>query len=179
MKRIDDKYLVKLVESALFVADSPLTVQDLKQTVLSHYQIGSKRVIGALEQLQHDYQSRGVELVKGAKGYRFQAVSQCNDDLALLFKERAPRYSRALLETLALIAYKQPITRSEIEDVRGVAVSSYIIKTLLERNWVKISGHKEVPGRPALYVTTKDFLDYFSLPSLAQLPELMPLPTTP
>jgi len=96
-----------------------------------------------------------------------------SEDLTTLFKERAPRYSQALLETLALIAYQQPITRSDIEGIRGVSVSSYIMKSLLERNWIKIVGHKEVPGRPALYATTFEFLDYFSLSSLKELPELL------
>jgi len=176
MKLISDQDLQPLLEAAFFVAESPLSIQDIKQTLLMNYKVSSKRIKLAIEALQLDYQERGVHLVKVARGYRFQTAQAHSEDLAALFKERTPRYSRALLETLALIAYKQPITRGEIEDIRGVAVSSYIIKTLLERNWVKIVGHKEVPGRPALYATTKEFLDYFSLSSLAQLPELMPLP---
>mgnify|MGYP000300713366 CR=1 FL=1 len=176
MKLISDEQLKPLLEAALFVAESPLSLKDIKESLLINYKVSSKRIKLAVEQLQQDYQNRGVELVKVARGYRFQTAQTHSEDLAGLFKERTPRYSRALLETLALIAYKQPITRGEIEDVRGVAVSSYIIKTLLERNWVKIVGQKEVPGRPALYATTGEFLDYFSLASLAQLPELMPLP---
>jgi segregation and condensation protein B len=120
-----------------------------------------------------EYQDRGIVLKRVGSGYRFQAISEFSDDLAVLFKEKTPRYSRALLETLSLIAYKQPITRGEIEDIRGVAVSSHIINTLLEREWVKSVGHKDVPGRPALYGTTHEFLDYFSLASLAELPELI------
>lgn len=176
MRQISDDKLKQLVEAALFVADSPLSLADIKLVLLAEYKVNKKRILATLERLTQDYQNRGVELIKVAKGYRFQTITSLSDDLATLFKERTPRYSRALLETLALIAYKQPITRGEIEDIRGVAVSSYIMKTLLERDWVKMAGHKEVPGRPALYVTTDEFLDYFSLSSLTQLPELMPLP---
>ncbi len=110
-----------------------------------------------------------------ASGYRFQTPSDLSEDLAHLYQEKAPKYSRAILETLALIAYKQPITRGEIEDIRGVAVSSQIIKTLTDRHWIKTVGHKEVPGRPVLYASTQEFLDYFSLTSLDQLPTLMPI----
>ena len=175
MKLIPDEKLLSLVEAALFVADKPMTLQSLKQDLLGDYQVNNKRIKQVLEQLTSDYLHRGIELVKVASGYRFQAVASLSHDLAALYKEKSPRYSRALLETLALIAYKQPITRGEIEEIRGVAVSSHIIKTLQERNWIKVVGHKEVPGRPALYATTNEFLDYFSLTSLAQLPELMPI----
>ncbi|WP_201778304.1 SMC-Scp complex subunit ScpB [Thalassomonas viridans] len=175
MKSISDEKLLSLVEAALFIADKPMSVPGLKQELLGDYRVSSKRIRQVLAQLTQDYQHRGIELVKVASGYRFQAVAELSEDLSALFKEKSPRYSRALLETLALIAYKQPITRGEIEEIRGVAVSSHIIKTLTERNWIKVVGHKEVPGRPALYATTNAFLDYFSLTSLAQLPELMPI----
>ncbi|WDE09903.1 SMC-Scp complex subunit ScpB [Thalassomonas haliotis] len=175
VKSITDEKLLSLVEAALFIADKPLTLQSLKQDLLVAYQVSNKRIKQVLEQLTQDYQHRGIALVKVASGYRFQAIAELSEDLSALFKEKSPRYSRALLETLALIAYKQPITRGEIEEIRGVAVSSHIIKTLTERNWIKAVGHKEVPGRPALYATTNAFLDYFSLTSLAQLPELMPI----
>ncbi|WDD97120.1 SMC-Scp complex subunit ScpB [Thalassomonas actiniarum] len=175
MKSITDEKLQSLVEAALFIAGKPMTVQSLKQELLLDYQVTNKRIKQVLEQLTQDYQGRGIALLKVASGYRFQAIAEHSEDLSALFKEKSPRYSRALLETLALIAYKQPITRGEIEEIRGVAVSSHIIKTLTERNWVKTVGHKEVPGRPALYATTNAFLDYFSLTSLAQLPELMPI----
>lgn len=175
VKLITDEKLSQLIEAALFVAERAMTLQNIKQVLLIDYQVSNNRIKQVLEQLTQDYQQRGIELVKTASGYRFQTVAALSDDLAGLFKEKAPRYSRALLETLALIAYRQPITRGEIEEIRGVAVSSYIIKTLQERNWIKVVGHKEVPGRPALYATTNEFLDYFSLTSLAQLPELMPL----
>jgi segregation and condensation protein B len=123
-----------------------------------------------LAELILDYQARGVQLVEVASGYRFQSMDSLSPWLSKLWQEQAPRYSRAMLETLSLIAYRQPITRGEIEDVRGVSVSSHIMKSLSERGWIKVIGHKEVPGRPSLYATTKEFLNYFSLKSLADLP---------
>ncbi|GLX86925.1 segregation and condensation protein B [Thalassotalea loyana] len=177
MKKIDDKQVVKLIEAAVFVADKPLSKNQIKSTVLSPYQVSAQQFNRAIKQLIADYQDRGIVFLEVASGYRFQAIDEVAEELSLLFQEKAPKYSRALLETLALIAYKQPITRGEIEEVRGVAVSSHIMKTLQDREWIKVVGNKEVPGRPALYATTKAFLDYFSLTSLAQLPELMPVPT--
>ncbi len=177
MKKIDDKQVVKLIEAAVFVADKPLSKNQIKSTVLSPYQVSAQQFNRAIKQLIADYEGRGIVFLEVASGYRFQAIDEVAEELSLLFQEKAPKYSRALLETLALIAYKQPITRGEIEEVRGVAVSSHIMKTLQDREWIKVVGNKEVPGRPALYATTKAFLDYFSLTSLAQLPELMPVPT--
>lgn len=177
MSKIDDRQLVKLIEAAVFVADKPLSKDKLKSTVLSQYRISAQQFNRAISTLVDDYQNRGVQFIEVASGYRFQAIDAVAPQLALLFQEKAPKYSRALLETLALIAYKQPITRGEIEEIRGVSVSSHIMKTLNDREWIKVVGHKEVPGRPALYATTKVFLDYFSLTSLAQLPELMPVAT--
>jgi segregation and condensation protein B len=124
-----------------------------------------------IDELVLDYQPRGINLLELGSGYRFQTQDSLSEWLGRLWEESAPRYSRAYLETLALIAYRQPITRGEIEQVRGVAVGSNIIKTLTERDWIDVVGHKEVPGRPALYATTKGFLDYFGLASLAQLPD--------
>ena len=175
MKTISEPQLKKLVEAAIFVAEKPLSPQNIKQILLADYKVTKKRIIAVIETLQLEYQERGIELVQVASGYRFQAKSNLSEDLAVLFKERAPRYSRALLETLSLIAYKQPITRGEIEQIRGVAVSSNIMKTLTERDWIKIIGHKEVPGKPAIYATTDDFLDYFSLKKLTELPQLLSL----
>lgn len=172
MTALKDDKLKGLIEAALFVAQTPLSVKALKHTLLANYTVTLTQINAQIQQLQQDYQLRGVHLVKVSSGYRFQTLPEFSDDLALLFKEKAPRYSKALLETLALIAYKQPITRGDIEDIRGVAVSSYIMKTLTERNWIKIVGQKEVPGRPALYATTGEFLDYFSLSSLKQLPDI-------
>jgi segregation and condensation protein B len=126
----------------------------------------------ALLELQQDYEQRGFELKQVASGFRVQVRQDIEPWVSRLWEEKPPRYSRALLETLALIAYRQPITRGEIEDIRGVSVSSSIIKTLQERNWVRILGHKDVPGRPAMYGTTRQFLDYFNLKSLSDLPSL-------
>jgi len=168
-----DQYVKKLIEAALFSSDKPMSVDALKQTVLADKKITKKLVKTLISELQNDYTERGVELVEVASGYRFQASVSVADDLGNLWSEKQSKYSRALLETLALIAYKQPITRGEIENVRGVSVSSNIIRTLTDRNWIKVVGHKEVPGRPSLYATTNEFLDYFCLQGLEQLPELM------
>ena len=172
MAKISDAQLKQLVEAAIFVADEPLSKERLQGTVLEGLNVSRKRLDSALSEIQLDYQARGIVLVEVASGYRFQSMDSLSPWLSKLWQEHAPRYSRAMLETLALIAYKQPITRGEIEDVRGVSVSSHIIKTLSERDWIKVIGHKEVPGRPALYATTKGFLDYFSLKSLAELPAI-------
>ncbi len=173
MKTLTELELTSLIEAMLFVANKPMSVKSITSTLIEDVKITKKHVLSALQQLQKDYDQRGINLVEVASGYRFQANSQHSEFISLLFKEKAPKFSRAILETLALIAYRQPITRAEIEDIRGVAVSSYIIKTLQERNWIQVVGQKEVPGRPGLYGTTKDFLDYFALTSLAELPELM------
>jgi len=172
-KSITDETLKSLIEATIFVAKKPMSIQMLKQSILADYNVTKKRIMSAIETLMSDYQDRGIVLKRVATGYRFQALSEFSEDLAVLFKEKTPRYSRALLETLSLIAYKQPITRGEIENIRGVAVSSHIINTLLEREWVKSVGYKDVPGKPTLYGTTNDFLDYFSLASLEELPELV------
>ncbi len=170
MNKIDTVRLKQLIEASIFVADKPVTPKKLKETVLADFTVSSVQLTNALSELESDYAHRGIELVKVASGYRFQSLNSLSPWLQKLWPENAPRYSRALLETLALIAYRQPITRGEIEQIRGVAVSSNIIKTLTEREWVTIVGHKEVAGRPALYATTPAFLDYFSLTSLSELP---------
>jgi len=179
MALIDDIQLKCLIEAALFVSNKPMSVQLLKKTVLAQYNVSNKRIIAQVNALRVHYQNRGIELSKVASGYRFQAVTKFSHELAHLFKERAPRYSRALLETLSLVAYKQPITRGAIEEIRGVAVSSAIMKTLLERGWIDIVGVKEVPGRPALYATTQSFLDYFSLTALSELPKPLSIEKVP
>lgn len=173
---ISDKQLKQLVEAALFSAEQAVTLEQLLTGVLSAYSLNRPRVRQVLDQLQEDYQERGVQLVEVATGFRFQTRNELGPALANMWPERTPRYSAALLETLALIAWRQPITRGEIEAVRGVSVSTQIMRTLQERGWVKIVGHKEVPGRPALYATTKEFLDYFALQSVANLPALAELP---
>lgn len=170
MKKIKTAQLKQLVEAAIFVADAPVSIQQLKDTVLSDFTVAERTLKTVINELTLDYQPRGIQLVRVASGYRFQSVDALSPWLSKLWQETAPKYSRAMLETLALIAYRQPITRGEIEQVRGVAVSSSIMKTLTEREWVKVVGHKEVPGRPALYATTNTFLDYFSLSSLSELP---------
>ncbi|MCG7535867.1 SMC-Scp complex subunit ScpB [Pseudoalteromonas sp. OOF1S-7] len=173
-RRISDEQLVELVEAAIFVADKPLSRKQLKETVLLDINVSDARLRQALATLSEHYQTRGVKLVEVGTGYRFQACASLSPWLSNLWQEKAPKYSRATLETLALIAYRQPITRGEIEQVRGVTVSSNIIKSLLERQWIKVVGYKEVPGKPALYATTRQFLDYFSLNGLDMLPELPP-----
>lgn len=170
--KINDAQLVQLLEASLFTSERPLSIAALQDTVLADFQLSKKRIEQALQQLTADYAGRGVELAETASGWRFVSRAQWSPYLAKLWPERSPRYSRAVLETLVLIAYRQPLTRGEIEAVRGVTVSSQIIRTLLERGWVKVVGHKEVPGRPALYATTREFLDYFNLQSLEQLPDL-------
>jgi segregation and condensation protein B len=171
-KRLSDEQLIELVEAAIFVAQAPLSKDKLRTTVLEDFEVSAKRVQQALDSITAHYSTRGVRLAKVGSGYRFQACSSLSPWLGKLWQDKAPRYSRAFLETLSLIAYRQPITRGEIEQVRGVSVSSQTIKTMLEHNWIKVIGHKEVPGKPALYGTTKYFLDHFSLPSLAELPPL-------
>jgi segregation and condensation protein B len=170
MKKINSEQLKQLIEATIFVSDQPVSVDKLKNTVLADFTVSDKAIQSALSALQLDYRPRGIQLVEVASGYRFQSLDSLSPWLSRLWQETSPKYSRAMLETLALIAYRQPITRGEIEQVRGVAVSSNIIKTLTEREWIKVIGHKEVPGRPALYATTKQFLDYFSLKSLSDLP---------
>jgi segregation and condensation protein B len=170
MQKINDVQLKQLVEAGIFVADAPLSIDMMKSTFLSDFSVSTQQLKKALKELELDYASRGIRLVQVASGYRFQSDESLGVLLSKLWQENAPRYSRAMLETLALIAYRQPITRGEIEEIRGVSVSSNIVKSLTERNWVKVIGHKEVPGRPALLATTKTFLDYFSLSSLADLP---------
>lgn len=171
-KRISDEQLVEIIEAAIFVAGKPVSKRHLKDTVLTELSVSMTRINLAIEQIQIHYQTRGIRLVEVGSGFRFQACASLAPWLNNLWQERAPKYSRALLETLSLIAYRQPITRGEIEQVRGVTVGSTIIKSLLEREWIHVVGHKEVPGKPALYATTKQFLDYFSLTGLDNLPPL-------
>ena len=170
MANISRAQLKQLVEAAIFVADQPLSQEQIQLTVLDGLAVSKTMLKDTLAELKLEYQARGIQLVQVASGYRFQSMDSLSPWLSKLWQEQAPRYSRAMLEILSLIAYRQPITRGEIEDVRGVSVSSQIMKTLIERGWIKIIGHKEVPGRPSLYATTKTFLDYFSLKSLSELP---------
>ncbi len=166
--------LKNIVEGALLAAGGPLTLETLASLFAEEEEAVPTReeLTAALAALEADYQDRGIELAQVAGGYRIQVRKACAPWVARLWDEKPPRYSRALLETLALIAYRQPITRGEIEEIRGVAVSTNIVKTLLEREWVRVVGHRDVPGRPALYATTRKFLDYFGLKSLNELPTL-------
>ena len=160
------------VEAALFSAEEPLSIKDLRGMFKSGDAPATDELNAILDQLASDYHGRGIELVSVANGYRFQTQVQYASTLRRLRELRPPRYSRALLETLAIIAYRQPVTRGDVEEVRGVAVSTDIMRALLERGWVRQMGEREVPGRPALYGTTTDFLEYFNLASIQQLPEL-------
>ena len=170
--QINPIQLKQLIEASLFVLGKPLSAKMLKDTVLVDFTVSRDKIKAALDELQQDYQDRGVQLVKVAGGYRFQTLEVLSPFLQPLWQEKAPKYSRATLETLAVIAYRQPVTRGDIEQVRGVAISSHIIKSLSDRHWIKVVGHKEVPGRPALYATTLEFLAYFGLDTLADLPPL-------
>ncbi|MCF6323789.1 MAG: SMC-Scp complex subunit ScpB [Gammaproteobacteria bacterium] len=164
--------LKNIIEAAIMVADTPASMDYLLRIFTEDEKIGREEINAVLEELQTECETRGVELKQVASGYRYQAKQELSQWLARLDTERPSRYSRALLETLSLVVYRQPVTRAEIEDVRGVAVSSSIIKTLLEREWVRVVGHRDVPGKPALYGTTRQFLDYFNLKSLSELPPL-------
>ena len=166
------RHLDRIIEAAIFAAPKPLSLKQLLRLFPEDTRPEVDDINETLERLVNHYEKRGIHLVQVASGYRFQVSESCSNDLQLLFDEKPARYSRALLETLALIAYRQPITRAEVEDVRGVVVSTNIVKTLLEHEWVRIVGHKDVPGRPALFATTKQFLDHFNLTSLEDLPAL-------
>lgn len=167
------KQLKNIIEAALLAADHALTIDQLLRLFEDEKQPPARDAVKkVLAQLQEECEDRGCELKKVASGYRYQTRVDVQPWVSKLRSERPPRYSRAFMETLALVIYRQPITRAEIEDVRGVSVSSSIFKVLLEREWVKIVGHKEVPGRPAMYGTTRKLLDYFNLKSLNELPSL-------
>jgi segregation and condensation protein B len=164
--------LKQIVEGAMLAAGGPLTLDHLLGLFPDEERPTRDAVLDAIASLERDYQDRGIELAQVAGGYRVQVRREMAPWVARLWEEKPARYSRALLETLALVAYRQPITRGEIEDIRGVAVSTNIVKTLTEREWIRVVGHRDVPGRPALYTTTRKFLDYFGLRSLNDLPTL-------
>ena len=164
--------LVQIIEGSLLAAGKPLTVPQLAELFEEHERPENTAIREALKEVAERCDGRGFELQEVASGFRFQVRQSLSTWVARLWQERPQKYSRALLETLALIAYRQPITRGEIEEIRGVAVSSNIIKTLHEREWIRVVGHRDVPGRPAMYATTRQFLDYFNLKSLDQLPAL-------
>jgi segregation and condensation protein B len=162
----------QVIEVALLGAGRPLSLDQLSGLFGKRGAPSRQELRDALAALEADYEDRGIQLKQVASGYRIQIRKSMSDWLAPLWEERPPRYSRALLETLALIAYRQPITRGEIEEVRGVVVSTNIIRTLLERGWVRVLGHRDVPGKPAMFGTTREFLDYFGLTKLDELPPL-------
>jgi len=170
----EDK-LKNIVESALLASGRPLSIDQILGLFLNDEETSREQIREALKSLTEDYTERGTELIEVASGFRFQVREEYSEWVSRLWADRPVRYTRALLETLALIAYRQPITRGEIEDIRGVSVSSSIIKTLLEREWVRVVGHRDVPGKPAMYSSTKAFLDYFKLKSLDELPTLAEL----
>ena len=164
--------LRQIIEGALLLSPTPLAIAELEKLFSDSERPERDQILATVEDIQLDCRDRGYELVEVASGFRFQIREQLASWMHRLWEEKPKRYSNAMLETLALIAYRQPLTRGDIELVRGVAVSSDMIRTLLEREWIKIVGHRDVPGRPALYATTKEFLNYFNLSDLGQLPKL-------
>jgi segregation and condensation protein B len=167
--------LQRILEAAIMVAGNPLSPADLQKLFDENSQPSTKEIREVLTLIQESYADRGIELREVASGFQFQAKMELSPWLSKLWEERPPRYSRAILETLALIAYRQPITRAEIEEIRGVAVSTHIIKTLQDREWVRVVGYRDTPGKPAMYATTKMFLDHFNLKTLDELPTLAEL----
>jgi segregation and condensation protein B len=164
--------LAPILEALLLASDKPLTLEQIARVFDQHDGVTLKQIRASLCRLQESYDDRGYELVEIASGYRFQVRQDYARWISRLWQEKPQRYSRALLETLSIIAYQQPITRGEIELIRGVSVSSSIVRILLERGWIRRVGHKEAPGRPELFGTTKAFLDYFNLKQLTDLPAL-------
>ncbi|HTX04284.1 MAG TPA: SMC-Scp complex subunit ScpB [Steroidobacteraceae bacterium] len=172
---MNEHYVRNVIEAALLAAGRPVQPAELAQLFDESVRPTIERIRAEIESLAAQYSGRGIEIKETAGGVRIQVCRELAAEISRLWPERPARYSRALLETLALIAYRQPITRGEIEAVRGVAVNPNIVRTLLERNWVRVVGHREVPGRPELLGTTRDFLDYFGLKSLDELPPLAEL----
>lgn len=172
---MSDSYLRNVIEAALLAAGAPLPVAELMRLFDESHRPSTQQVRAVLAALAEEYSGRGIELKETASGFRIQVRRELAAEISRLWPERATRYSRALLETLALIAYRQPITRAEIEAVRGVTVNPNITRTLIERNWVRVVGHRNVPGHPELLGTTREFLDYFGLKSLDELPPLAEL----
>ena len=175
VEELSEDKVAQIVEAALLAAEGPISVDGLYKLFLDGElgaEEGRKKIRQVLKDLQANEAERGIELVQVASGYRFQARQDLSPWVSRLWDEKPPRYTRALLETLAIVVYKQPVSRGDIEQIRGVGVSQNIMRTLLEREWIKIVGQREAPGRPAIYGTTKAFLDYFGVRSLDQLPPL-------
>ncbi len=172
---MDELEIKHFVEAALLAAGRPLSVDQLQKLFDGRSEPDKAVIRQALQILVDEYEGRGITIAEVASGFRIQVKSGMAERLHKLWEERPPRYSRALFETLALVAYRQPVTRGEIEEIRGVSVSSNIVRTLLERDWVRVIGHRDVPGRPELFGTTRAFLDYFGLKKLDDLPPLADL----
>jgi len=169
---MDGNQLKFIIEAALLAAGRPLSLNDLQGLFGESDPPARQDIRSAVMELQADYADRGISLREVASGFRVQIDSTMSQWLARLWEQRPPRFSRALMETLAIIAYRQPVTRGDIEEIRGVSVTSNIIRTLLERNWIRVVGHRDVPGKPAMFGTTREFLDYFNLKKLDDLPTL-------
>jgi segregation and condensation protein B len=174
-RKMIDLDLKKIVEAALHAANRPLSVDNILNLFAEAERPERSAIRETIAELVTDYEGRGIELVEVASGFRVQVRNGLGEWISRLWQERPPRYSRALLETLSIVAYRQPVTRGEIEEIRGVSVSSNIMRTLLDRGWVRVVGHRDVPGKPALFATTREFLDYFGLKRLEDLPSLADL----
>tara|TARA_Y100001970_G_scaffold245952_1_gene313420 strand:- start:476 stop:1069 length:594 start_codon:yes stop_codon:yes gene_type:complete len=161
-----------IVEALLLSSGEPLSADRIHKIIKSKEACSKADILEAIDSLEIDYKNKEIEISRVASGYRIQAKATINDFLNIIYAEKTPRYSRALMETLSIIAYKQPVTRGDIESIRGVSVSSSIMRTLTDRNWIKIVGYRDVPGKPAMFSTTNEFLDYFGLEKLSELPDL-------
>ena len=169
---ITDFNLKNTIEALLLSSDEPLSADKLYKIISNKERITKADILDSIKELEDDYKSKEIEVSRVASVYRIQAKKSINDYLNIIFAEKTPRYSRALMETLSIIAYKQPVTRGDIEAIRGVSVSSSIMRTLSDRNWIKIIGYRDVPGKPAMFSTTSEFLNYFGLERLDELPDL-------
>ena len=168
--------LIQIIEAALFSASRPLTIKEIQRLFPKDKTPGKEDIKETLNEIEELCVNRGVELKRVSSGYRMQVKQSLSEYIAKLWEEKPQKYTKATLETLALIAYRQPITRGEIEEIRGVSVGTQLIRGILDRGWIKIVGQRDVPGRPSLYATTKEFLDYFGLQHLRELPDLPDLP---
>lgn len=172
---MDRDQIKHIVEAALLAAGRPLGLEQIRALFGEENVPPKTDIREALESLRRDYEGRGITVNEVATGFRIEVRASMTPWLARLWEERPPRYSRALMETLAIVAYRQPVTRGDVEEIRGVAVTTNIIRTLLERSWIKVVGYRDVPGKPAMYGTTREFLDYFGLKQLEDLPPLAEL----
>ncbi len=173
--KLSQSLLKNIIESAIFASPSPLSIDEILSLFADEEKPSRQQIQTLIKDLQNDYATRPLEVVEIASGYRFQVRAKFSPWISKMWQDKPPKLSRAMLETLAIIAYRQPVTRAEIEAIRGVVVSTQIIKALFDRDWIAVVGHREVPGRPALLATTRDFLDAFNLKSLAELPPLAAL----